>query len=62
MTLTAHLNSDTEALQYLVATKSDDMQANDLLFLADADKLVRRGFLVFFIDHGEVERAEVRLV
>ena len=50
----AHLDSDSKALQNLVASSTDDMHADDALFWANADQFEHRRLFVLFVYLGEV--------
>ena len=53
-----HLNSDSEALDDLVGTLTNDVEAHDPFFWTLHDELESGGFLVVFVDHAEVEGLE----
>lgn len=54
----AHFHSDGEALDDLVGTLADDVDANNSFFGTLYDKLEGCRFLVLFFDHAEVKRLE----
>jgi len=53
-----HFDSNTEALEDLVTALAKDVQTNNSLVRAFADKLVGGGTLVFRLHHGVVHGSE----
>lgn len=56
----SHLNCNAKALQHLTRSKTNDMQADDLLLGARADELISSRALV--LKHGVIHGRELRLV